>query len=157
MEAARRLYRWLVRRLPPPAAWAVWRAGLLAASARRARVPPPGVRVARVAWGVGEQELGAVVDGLLADAVGPPSEVLVVSDCDAVHVAAARGCRLEHVPPRAGWARAFPGADYDAFLSGRGQAIARAYRIGRLEDGGRCPDALLRGLRDEGAAALSRT
>ena len=49
--------------------------------------------LARVIWGISEEEvLAPLVDRLVAESGAAASDVLVVSDCDAVHVAAARGC-----------------------------------------------------------------
>ena len=147
MAALKRLYRWLVRRLPPRAAWMLWRAGVLVAARRRAHVAGPEVALAHVAWNRSEEELVALMERLVADSDAPPSHVLVISDCDAVHVAAARGCRVEYIPARSEWERAFPGGDYPAFLSARGMAIAAAYRIGRLETPDETPEPLSGGLR----------
>ena len=77
----------------------------------------------------------------------------MVSDSDAVHVAAAGGCRMEHVPAREAWSSAFPEGDYDAFLSARGRAIRDAYRIGRLEAPDAAPVVLVEALGAEGGAA----
>lgn len=154
MASLRALYRWLVRRLPPRAAWALWRAVLLAASVRRRRVPGPHVALAQLAWGASEKELEALIDRLLG-AGASPTAVLVVSDCDAVHLAAARGCRLEYVPKSDDWLRAFPAGSYETFLFARGRAIGEAYRIERLEAPRHAPEALLKGLREASAAALS--
>jgi hypothetical protein len=152
MNVIRSAYRWLIRRLPPRAAWAVWRGGLLIA-ARRRRVPGPDVALARLAWGASPEELGAIVEDLVERTSAPPWHVLVVSDSDAVHVAAARGCRMEHVPGRAVWSRAFPEGDYDGFLAARGRAIRSVYRIGRLEAPGDAPPALVEALRAESGSA----
>lgn len=146
MGAARGAYRWLIRRLPPRSAWAVWRAGLLVAGRRRGRVPGPEVAVARVAWHVSDEELDELVEALIQGTGTRPSSVLVISDSDAVHVAAAHGCRMEHVPARAAWSRAFPEGDYDGFLAARGRAIRNAYRIARLESPGEAPAALVEAL-----------
>lgn len=150
----RRLYRWLVRRLPPRAAWAIWRAGVAAAAARRRAVPGPEVEVAQVAWGASESELEQIVARLVEGSGAPPSHLLVVSDCDAVHAAAARGCRLEHVPAAGDWERRFPSVDYDAFLASRGHAIRAAYRIRRLDAGTGTPEALRLGLAGADLPAL---
>jgi hypothetical protein len=150
----RGLYRVLVRRLPPGAAWALWRAGVLAASARRRGVAGPPVALAHVAWGASENELGPLIDGLVADSGAATSAILVVSDCDAVHVAAARGCRLEHVPRRDDWQRAFPAESYERFLSSRGRGIGAAYRIERLKADAQVPEMLRRGLEDAAGVPL---
>jgi hypothetical protein len=153
MSAIRGAYRWLIRRLPPRAAWVVWRGGLLIAGRRRRRVPGPDVALARVAWGVPAEKLGALVEDLLERTSAPRSQVMVVSDSDAVHVAAARGCRMEHVPGGAVWSSAFPEGDYDGFLAARGRAIRSAYRIGRLEVAGDAPPALVEALGAESGSA----
>ncbi len=110
--------------------------------------------LARVAWGASAEELGALVEDLVERTSAPPWHVLVVSDSDAVHVAAARGCRMEHVPGRAAWSGAFPEGDYEAFLAARGRAIRSAYRIGRLEAPDEAPPALVEALgADSGSAS----
>jgi hypothetical protein len=153
VAALRGTYRWMIRRLPPRAAWAVWRAGLLVAGRRRGRVPAPQVAVAHMAWEVADDELGALVEALIERTGAAPGNVLVVSNSDAVHVAAARGCRMEHVPARAAWSSAFPEGDYDGFLAARGRAIRSAYRIGRLEAPEEAPAVLVEALGTESGSA----
>jgi hypothetical protein len=110
------------------------------------------VALARVIWGVSkEEELAPLVERLVAESGAAASDVLVVSDCDAVHVAAARGCRLEYVPEREGWLRALPDGDYERFLEARGRGIRAAYRIGHVELPDGIPAALSRGLGEEPA------
>ena len=145
MAAPRQLYRWLVRRLPPRAAWALWRLALAAASPRRRRVPGPEVALACIAWEASEDRLDRLMERLVGELDGDDAaRLLVVSDCDAVELAAARGCRFEHLPPRVEWERRFPGADYDAFLTRRGESIRESYVIVRVELEGEVP-APLRG------------
>ncbi len=153
MGAARGAYRWLIRRLPPRGAWVVWRAGLLVAGRRRGRVPGPEVAVAHIAWNVSDDALGALVEALIERTGAPPGNVLVVSNSDAVHVAAARECRMEHVPARAAWSSAFPEGDYDRFLAARGRAIRSAYRIDRLEAPDDAPAVLVEALGAESDSA----
>jgi hypothetical protein len=138
----RDLYRWLVRRLPPRAAWALWRVALAATSPRRRRVAGPEVALACIAWEASEDRLDRLMERLVAGLDGDPGRVLVVSDCDAVELAAARGCRFEHLPPRAEWERRFPGADYDAFLRRRAASIRDSYAIARVELEGEAPTPL---------------
>ncbi|MGI8805545.1 MAG: hypothetical protein ACR2IN_07650 [Thermoleophilaceae bacterium] len=133
MDALRRLYRWLVRRLPPRAAWTLWRAAMLAARRRRGRVAGPPIASAHVAWGASEGELAALVKRLMDGPENDPARLLVITDCDAVHVAAARGVRLEHVPPSEEWRRRSPDGDYDAFLERRLRSILASYRIASLD------------------------
>ncbi len=145
MAGPRHLYRWLVRRLPPRAAWALWRIALAAASARGRRVGGPRVAVACVALGASEEGLAELLDRLVA---GPdePARVLVISDCDAVELAAARGCRFEHLPPREEWEGRFPEADYDGFLARRAGSIRESYAIASVELEGEAPQPLRRAL-----------
>lgn len=144
MAGPRRLYRWLVRRVPPRAAWTLWRVALAVASARRRRVGGPGVAVACVAWGASEGQVDRLLKRLVADLGGEPDRLLVISDCDAVQLAAARGCRFEYLPPRDEWERRFPGAEYDAFLTRRAESIQSSYRIDRVELEGEAPAPLRR-------------
>jgi hypothetical protein len=112
-------------------------------------VSGPEVAVACVAWGASEDRLARLLERL----TGPdpePAHLLVVSDCDAVELAAARGCRFEHLPPRAEWERRFPDADYDAFLARRGESIRESYAIARVELEGDAPEALRRTLAGDG-------
>ena len=152
MDALRRLYRWLVRRVPPRAAWALWRAALLAARHRRGRVAGPSIAVAQIAWGASEDELGALVERLADGAAGDPGKLLVISDCDAVHVAAARGVRLEHVPPLEAWRRRVPSGGYDAFVERRLRSILASYRIASLVASEDAPDGVLRAASEAGVA-----
>ncbi|HEV2075803.1 MAG TPA: hypothetical protein VGR10_06160, partial [Thermoleophilaceae bacterium] len=115
-------------------AWVLWRTAALTSSLRRRRLYGPEVAVAQVAWGLDEQELAALVSRLAAAAGGEPRDVLVISDSDAVHVAAAAGCRFEHLPPRADWERRIARGDYEAFARRRVASILAGYRVGRLID-----------------------
>ena len=150
MTLLRHLYRWLVRRLPPRAAWALWRVALAAASPRRRRVGGPEVAIACVAWGASEDRLARLLERLVAEPEREPAQLLVVSDCDAVELAAARGCRFEHLPPRAEWERRFHDADYDAFLARRGDSIRESFAIARVELEGEAPEPLRRALAGDG-------
>lgn len=130
----RRAYQALVRRLPPRAAWVLWRTAALGTSLRRRRLDGPEVALAQVACDLDEQELAGLISRLAAAAGGEPRDVLVISDSDAVHVAAAAGCRFEHLPPRADWERHIPRGDYEAFVRRRVASILAGYRVGRLID-----------------------
>lgn len=134
MSIARRIYRGLVVRLPPRAAWAVWRLSVRAAAIRGGEVPPTRVALAEVIWGAGEDELRTLVERRLAGGDLSPELLLIVSDCDAVHVAAVLGCRFEHVPPRADWERRRAAGDYDAFVTARIASIRASYAIERFVD-----------------------
>ena len=79
-----------------------------------------------------------------------PARLLVITDCAAVHVAAARGVRLEHVPPLEEWRRRFPNGDYDAFLERRMRSILASYRIASLDAPSGAPASIVR------AAAAAR-
>lgn len=102
--------------------------------------------VAHVAWGASEQRLAELVERVAHEAGTDPARALLISDSAAVHVAAARGCRLEHVPPRDDWERRFPGASYETFLQRRGASIADSYAIERLNFDAGAPESLRRGL-----------
>jgi hypothetical protein len=104
------------------------------------------VAVACVAVGASEDGLARLLDRLVA---GPdePARVLVISDCDAVELAAARGCRFEHLPPREEWERRFPEADYDGFLARRAKSIRESYAIDRVVLEGDAPESLHGALR----------
>lgn len=129
---ARRLYLSLLGRLPPRGAWLVWRAAHGAARLARRRADPTEVAVARVALGASEIELRDMLAELVLRA-GDPGQVLVISDCDAVDVVAATGCRYEYVPAREDWERHLPGADHERFVSGRVKSILASYRAVRVE------------------------
>lgn len=133
MRAASNLYLLLLRRLPPRAAWAVWRAARGVSQLARRRAAPTEVAVARVAFGVDERALAELLPDLVRRAGDDPSRVLVVSDCDAVHLVAAAGCRFEYVPPREDWERHMPGADHEAFAGRRVDSILAAYHADRVE------------------------
>lgn len=133
MSIVRRLYRELLRRLPARVGYALWRLARRLASLRRNGVEPPAIDRARLAIGMEEAELAAAADALLAEHGGEPSRLLLITDCDAVHVAAARGVRLEYVPGPEALERLDPAADRDAFLEGRIDSIRASYRIARLE------------------------
>jgi len=150
VDAVRRLYRWLVRRVPPRAAWALWRAALLVAQRRRGRVAGPTIALAHLAWGASERELAALVERLTDGAAGDPGNLLVISDCDAVHVAAARGVRLEYVPPREEWRRRFQAGDYDAFVERRLRSIFASYRIASLVAPDGVSEGVLRAVSEAG-------
>lgn len=126
------LYRLLVRRLPPRAGYLVWRGVRRAVAGRAPRPEGPEVDVAVVALGVGEPQLAELLDRLPGEHGVEPGRVLVVTDSDAVHVAATRGSRLEHVPSSGDWRRLFPDGDYDAFLERRIESITASFRVGRL-------------------------
>lgn len=96
-----------------------------------------------MAWGASEGDLPAIVDELARDAP-EPAALLVISDCDAVHVAAARGVRLEHLPSRGAWSRVSSDRDYDAFLERRMRSILASYRIEALDVDGDAPEPLRR-------------
>ena len=147
MSALGGAYRALLTRLPPSAAWALWRAARALAAPRRRRLPPPPVAIATVAWGASEDELGALVARLVREAGGEPARLLVVTDCDAVHVSAAAGVRHEFVPPRTDWER-YRGAesDYDAFVERRLRSILDGYRIAEVRAAGAPPDGVRRAL-----------
>lgn len=150
VDGPRRLYRWLVRRVPPRAAWALWRAALLAARRRRAGVAGPAIASAHVAWGATEADLAALVERLANGPEADPARLLVITDCDAVHVAAARGVRLEHVPPAAEWRRRFPDGDHGAFVERRVRSILASYRISAIVAPDGVPEAVLRAASEAG-------
>lgn len=127
----------------------MWRAAVLVSTPRRGRVAGPAISGARVAWGASEEELAAVVDELAA-AARDPGALLVITDCDAVHVAAARGVRLEHMPRREAWRQRFPDRDYDRFVARRMRSIAASHEIASLELGDGAPDALRTVAAEEG-------
>lgn len=154
MDGPRRLYRWLVRRLPPRAAWALWRAALAAARGRRRSVAGPPIASAHVAWGATEADLAAFIERLTDGPDVDPTRLLVVTDCDAVHLAAARGVRLEHLPPPADWRRRFPDGDYDGFLERRLRSILASYRVASLEAAAGTPASIAR---VAGEAGIPRT
>ncbi len=155
MDALRRLYRWLVRRVPPRAAWVLWRAALLAARRRPGHVAGPAIALAQIAWGASEDELAALVERMADGAAGDSGELLVISDCDAVHVAAARGVRLEHVPPLESWRRRVPNGDYDAFVERRLRSILASYRIASLVAPDGALDGVLRAASEAGVAVAA--
>lgn len=106
--------------------------------------------VACVALGASEPELDRLIASLVADLDNGPTQLLVISDCDAVGFAAARGCRFEYLPPREEWEQRFPDADYDAFLARRGESIGESYAIARVELEGDAPEPLRRALVRDG-------
>ena len=152
MEGPRRLYRWLIRRMPPRAAWALWRAALFAARRRRGQVAGPPIASAHVAFGATEAGLAELVERLAGGPETDPSRLLVITDCDAVHVAAARGVRLEHLPALAGWRRRFPDGDYGAFLERRLRSILASYRIAELNAPPGAPASIARAASEAGVS-----
>ena len=152
MDGPRRLYRWLVRRMPPRAAWALWRAALFAARRRRGQVAGPPIASAHAAFGATEAGLAELVERLAGGPETDPARLLVITDCDAVHVAAARGVRLEHLPPLAEWRRRLPEGDYEAFVERRLRSILASYRIASL----RVPDGVPKGLLRAASEASAR-
>lgn len=133
LRVANAAYLRLLRRLPPRAAWVVWRSARGASRLARRRADPTEVAVARIAFGVDERALAQVLPALVERAGGEPSRVLVVSDCDAVHVVTATGCRFEFLPPQGDWERHMPQADHAAFAQRRVGCILAAYRVGYVE------------------------
>jgi len=123
---------------------------MLAAQRRRGRVAGPTIALAQLAWGASESELATLVERLADGAEGDPGHLLVISDCDAVHVAAGRGVRLEHVPPREEWRRRFPAGDYDAFVERRLRSILASYRIASLVAPDGVPERVLRAVSEAG-------
>ncbi len=153
MTLPRRVYWWLIRRLPPGQARALRAAVIYAASGGRRRAFPPKVttsvnftppklKLLCMAWEVSEEELAGIVQRVL-DAVGDPTRVACVSDSDAVHLFRKTGCRVEYVPPRTDWESHFPERDYESFVRHRIDALFRIYEVERTVTFGAVPDGLL--------------
>lgn len=153
MTLPRRIYWWLIRRLPPRQARALRAAVIYAASGgrRRAFAPrinttvnftPPLLRLLCVALEVSGDELARVVQRVV-DAAQDPTRIAFVTDSDAVHLFRRTGCRVEYVPPRADWEAHFPERDYESFLRHRIDSIVRMYRVERMASFGSVPDGLL--------------
>lgn len=166
MGPARRIYWWLLRRLPHRPARALRSFAVFVASGGRRRAFPPRltqappirwkqpeIKLACLAWGVPEAELAGIVERLLA--VAEPARVIVVSDSDAVHLFRGGSCRFEYVPPRVDWETHFPERDYDAFVQHRLSSLFESYRVERLVAFGDLTDGLLRGLAGGGREAVS--
>lgn len=161
MRAPRRIYWWIVRRLPPRYARALRSAVVYVGTGgrRRALAPgltstikftPPRLKLLCIALEVSEAELAALVDRVLGIAVDP-TRVAFVSDNDAVHLFRKRGCRFEYVPPRVDWEAHFPERDYESFLGHRIDSLFGVYGVERTMTFGSIPDGLLLGLAGEPA------
>lgn len=101
--------------------------------------------MAAVAWGVDGYELGRLIERLSEAGTGS-ERLLVVSDSDAVGVAATAGCRFEHVPTRGDWEPRMGGHDYDELAVRRVRATLADYRVGEMVVVGDVPPALRAGL-----------
>jgi hypothetical protein len=116
----------------------------VATAARRRGARQPRVDLAVIAWGVDGFEVERLVERLAGEQ--PPERLLLISDSDAVHVAAARGCRFEHVPPRADWEARGAGDGYGELASRRVLAILDDYRPERVAVVGDPPPPLAEAL-----------
>lgn len=135
---ARSLAARVLERLPPRPAWLLWRLATVMTSARRRASPGPEVDVCAVAWGVDDFELERLIERL-SERAASADRLLVVSDSDAVHVAAAAGCRFEHVPPGAGL---LTEERHDQRVARRVLAVLADYRLDRVVVVGELPPAL---------------
>lgn len=134
----------LLERLPSRPAWLLWRAATVASARRRRAAAGPEVDLAAVAWAVDGYELGRLIEGL-SEAGARSQRLLVISDSDAVGVAAAAGCRFEHVPARSDWETRMSG-HYDELAVRRVHAILADYRVRDVVVVGDVPPALRAGL-----------